>query len=103
MGSKTSRAPPEDSGEDGRRGSTSSTRSLNSSRSGSTASSRRKPSMWTQLKNGYGDLVNAIIRPPRASYEVSDLGPASFRVSGRQFERRELQIRNPRGLALECS
>ena len=26
------------------------------------------------LRNGYGELVNAIIRPPRAEYVLADLG-----------------------------
>ena len=27
----------------------------------------------TQAREGYGELVNAIIRPPRAEYDVADL------------------------------
>lgn len=64
---------------------------------------QKKPSMWKQLKTGYGDLVNAIIRPPRATYEQTDMGPIAFRVAGKQFERRDLQVLNPRRLTLECS
>ena len=30
-------------------------------------------------QEGYDELVRAIIRPPRAQYSVSDLGPSEFR------------------------
>lgn len=63
----------------------------------------KKPGFLRQLSQGYEELVKAIIRPPRAYYEVSDLGPASFRVAGRQFQRTEISMRNPKGMQLECS
>lgn len=64
---------------------------------------QRKVSMWTQLQSGYGDLVNAIIRPPRANYATTDLGPSTFRISGRSFERLDVQVHNPQNMKLECS
>lgn len=32
--------------------------------------SERKGSMWKQLSEGYGQLVDAVIRPPRSIYDV---------------------------------
>ncbi len=55
------------------------------------------------LKDGYDQLVHAFIRPPRAVYQLSDLGPASFRVGGRWFRRTDLTLKNPQGLSLACS
>mmetsp|Transcript_44078 Transcript_44078/g.102963 ORF Transcript_44078/g.102963 Transcript_44078/m.102963 type:complete len:383 (+) Transcript_44078:61-1209(+) len=51
----------------------------------------------------YESVVEAIIRPPRAPYEASNLGPTKFLLQGHVFKRFDLQITNPRGLALECS
>lgn len=48
-------------------------------------------------------MVNAIIRPPRADYDLSRLGPERFEFCGRQYRREDLVLRNPRGLALQCS
>lgn len=59
--------------------------------------------LWRTIRSGYSDLVGAIIRPPRAEYTVEDLGPATFRLAGRSFERIDLQVVNPRGMRLECS
>ena len=33
-----------------------------------------KMGFMSMVTQGYGELVNAIIRPPRAEYEVADLG-----------------------------
>jgi len=63
----------------------------------------RRPGVLKQLSAGYGELVNAIIRPPRAEYSISDLGPVHFSIAGRRFKRTELRVRNTRGLTLECS
>jgi len=52
---------------------------------------------------GYESLVKAIIRPPRAQYTLSDLGPSRFSISRREFQRKDFQIKNDRGLRLECS
>lgn len=55
------------------------------------------------LKNGYSDLVNLIIRPPRAQYATSDLGPMEFEFGAKNFFRRDFNIKNRRGLKLVCS
>lgn len=88
----------------GRRSNRPERRSSSSSRgSGGSAAQGRKPGIFRQLSQGYGELVNAIIRPPRAEYQVADLGPASFTIAGRHFKRTEVQVRNTRGLMLEGS
>lgn len=38
------------------------------------------------------ELVNAIIRPPRAEYEMAHLGPASFEFCDRRFRRVDFQV-----------
>ena len=88
----------------------------------------RRPSYWQMAKTGYNELVNAIIRPPRAEYDPrSDLGPPKFTLGGgvggthagggggggagggaqapdrTVYERTDFQLRNARGLRLECS
>ena len=49
--------------------------------------SSRRPSYYTMAKQGYSDLVNAIIRPPRADYELDALGPTFFKFCGAAFTR----------------
>jgi len=67
------------------------------------AARRRRPGLWTQLKGGYADLVNAIIRPPRAEYGLDELGPLTFQLRGRRYERSDFQLRNDRGLSLSST
>jgi len=55
------------------------------------------------IKQSYQALVNAIIRPPRCNYEMSQLGPNTFNFCGKLFERKDFQLQNPRGLKFECS
>ena len=61
---------------------------------------RQKP---MTLKDGYNQLVHAFIRPPRARYQVSDLGPTTFRVGGSWFKRTDTKLVNNRGLELASS
>ncbi|CAM9743204.1 unnamed protein product [Chrysoparadoxa australica] len=58
---------------------------------------------WQMAKQGYQELVHAIIRPPRAQYSISDLGPTSFAFMGKKFKRTDFQLLNPRGNRLMCS
>jgi hypothetical protein len=60
-------------------------------------------SYWQMIKQGYQELVNAIIRPPRCTYEISQLGPKSFDYCGKIFERRDFELRNLRGMKVVCS
>ena len=65
--------------------------------------SESAPSYWSIMRQGYEELVNAIIRPPRADYEMTDLGPVTFEWHGRFFKRVDLELVNPRGMRLACS
>jgi pimeloyl-ACP methyl ester carboxylesterase len=55
------------------------------------------------LKKGYEDLWKSIIRPPRDIYTIEDLGPAEFEIKHKIFKRTDFQLKNSRGLTLECS
>lgn len=57
---------------------------------------------------GYSALWKAIIRPPRAEYEIDDLGPEKFLVrdaNGMSFkvQRTDFNLRNSRGHLIQCS
>ena len=65
--------------------------------------SESAPSYWSIMRQGYEELVNAIIRPPRADYDPARLGPTDFEFCGRSYRREDLVLRNARGLALQCS
>ena len=58
---------------------------------------------WKLFKDGYEELVKAIIRPPRAEYRLRELGPENFAFGGVDFVREDSQLTNARGLRLECS
>lgn len=60
-------------------------------------------SYWYLIKHGYNELVNLIIRPPRAQYELEDLGPASFAFGNQQYQRRDFSVVNDRQQTLQCS
>lgn len=66
-------------------------------------SESRPMSYWEMAKVGYQELVNAIIRPPRAQYDVEHLGPEYFEWHERFFQRHDLELVNPRGYKLACS
>lgn len=60
-------------------------------------------SYWSMMKQGYQELINAIIRPPRCQYQVFHLGPPTFDFCGKSFKRTDFEVRNPRGLKIVCS
>jgi len=79
--------------------------------SGSTERSR-----WfdpvSKASEVYDALWRSIIRPPRSRYHAENLGPAKFKINipdpvigavVRSFRRQDLQIKNNRGMMLECS
>lgn len=76
-----------------------------SSKSESDDSSEKEeqPSYYQMVKQGYNDLVNAIIRPPRYSYEMGQLGPKKFNFCGKSFQREDFELLNSRGLKIMCS
>jgi len=71
--------------------------------SNSEGTPANQTSYWEMASNGYAELVNAIIRPPRAEYDFADLGPTNFEWHGRPFQRVDLELVNPRDLTLQCS
>lgn len=60
--------------------------------------SPRPTGYYAMLKNSYQTLVNAIIRPPRCQYDLSQLGPKTFHFAGKNFRRTDLTLHNPRNL-----
>ena len=64
---------------------------------------QKKKGMFAMMGEGYEQLINAIIRPPRAEYDPRDMGPKDFQISGFKFERVDLVLKNERGMKLECS
>lgn len=63
----------------------------------------RKMGYVQMIKMGYQELVNAIIRPPRAEYKNESLGPPAFTFCGRRFTRTDFTLQTKRGLNLQCS
>mmetsp|Transcript_19120 Transcript_19120/g.52459 ORF Transcript_19120/g.52459 Transcript_19120/m.52459 type:complete len:567 (+) Transcript_19120:243-1943(+) len=57
----------------------------------------------SSYSSAYQDLVDAVIRPPRAEYSTRDLGPSSFDFFGHPYVRSDTSLRTERGLTLECS
>lgn len=62
-----------------------------------------QPSYYAMAKQGYAELVNAIIRPPRCKYEVSQLGPSHFDFGGKSFARKDFEVFNVRNMKVVCS
>ena len=59
--------------------------------------SQKKMSYIQMAKMGYQELVNAIIRPPRAEYKMEALGPPAFNFCGKRFTRTDFTLRTKRG------
>lgn len=63
-----------------------------------------KPTTFVeQIQLAYEQVVAAIIRPPRTTYELHHLGPKRFEFLGRSFGREDFFVYNCRGHALACS
>lgn len=56
-----------------------------------------------RISDAYSMLWKMIIRPPRDVYSLEELGPAKFRLGKKVYERKDMQLRSPRGFMLECS
>lgn len=76
---------------------------MGNGQSGEGETDERSMSYWEMAKVGYQELVNAFIRPPRAQYDMEHLGPDCFEWHERFFQRRDLELENPRGQKLACS
>ena len=59
--------------------------------------------MFLALSHNLPQLVKAIIRPPRAEYDVLELGPERFEYGGVLHVREDSDFINARGLKLQCS
>lgn len=64
---------------------------------------QKKLSYFQMARLGYQELVNAIIRPPRADYKDEAMGPPAFTFCGRRFTRTDFTLKTKRGLNLQCS
>jgi len=64
---------------------------------------QKKLSYYQMARLGYQELVNAIIRPPRADYKMEVLGPPAFTFCGKRFTRTDFTLQTKRGFNLECS
>jgi len=69
----------------------------------SAAEEQKKMGYFQMARLGYQELVNAIIRPPRADYKEEALGPPAFIFCGRRFTRTDFALKTKRGLNLQCS
>jgi pimeloyl-ACP methyl ester carboxylesterase len=58
---------------------------------------------FKKFTGGYDELWKAIIRPPRDTYDLSDLGPTEFYIGNKSYKRSDLKLTNSRGISLECS
>mmetsp|Transcript_11080 Transcript_11080/g.26617 ORF Transcript_11080/g.26617 Transcript_11080/m.26617 type:complete len:552 (-) Transcript_11080:1-1656(-) len=67
------------------------------------AQQQKKLSYFQMARLGYQELVNAIIRPPRADYKMEALGPPAFTFCGKRFTRTDFTLKTKRGFNLECS
>lgn len=68
-----------------------------------TDESQTQPSYFQMAKQGYQELVHAIIRPPRCEYSEHHLGPSLFKFCGKNFQRTDFDITNSRNLKVCCS
>ena len=64
---------------------------------------KKKPSKIAMVRMGYEQLVCTVVRPPRVSYGVEDLGMPCKRVNGAFVERVDFEVANDRGETLRCS
>lgn len=62
-----------------------------------------EPRPLYSAKVAYGKIVKAFIRPPRAEYDTSALGPKNFSFAGAAYARRDGEARNERGRLVRYS
>ena len=67
------------------------------------ATDEQSMSYYQMVKQGYQELVNAIVRPPRCQYEDHHLGPKEFTFCRKKFRRIDYDIENKRRMTLKCS
>mmetsp|Transcript_82036 Transcript_82036/g.145369 ORF Transcript_82036/g.145369 Transcript_82036/m.145369 type:complete len:404 (-) Transcript_82036:167-1378(-) len=57
----------------------------------------------SRISETYAMLWKMIIRPPRADYTLTDLGPRRFFILDRAYFREDVRLVNDRGQSLACS
>ena len=55
-----------------------------------------------QASEMYDLLVDSMVRPPRAQYQIADLGPTDFLVGQVSISRHDFELQGPKG-RLQCS
>lgn len=83
--------------------SSSSQHNSNNNNSNNNSAPAASMSKWKMITTAYEDIVRAIIRPPRSTYSIKDLGKPEFRLNGLPFKRKDFQITNDRNQLIECS
>ncbi|KAE8076939.1 hypothetical protein FH972_015556 [Carpinus fangiana] len=64
----------------------------------------REGDRWLSTFESMEQLVNFIIRPPRAEYDPkNDLLDQEFMLKGKWYQRKDLEVKNSRGDVLQCS
>lgn len=99
MGNKTSKG----GGRTGSEGDSGSNRGSRNNEDSDLSGDLEKAGYYQQAKLVYNEMVNAIIRPPRAEYTVDMLGPREFVMNHIKFARTDLVLVNERKHKLECS
>jgi len=68
-----------------------------------------EPQLFLSIRRAYEQVLGMIIRPPRAKYDVRQLGPASFAYGAARgarappYVRDDFFVANARGLRVACS
>ena len=52
---------------------------------------------------GYSSLWKAVVRPPRAQYDIKDMGPQDFLIDTLRIKRTDIELKNQFGFTLQCS
>ena len=68
-------------------------------RAGGAEDEPPKPSRAKMAREGYGELVNAIIRPPRMRYDPLELGPEQLRLGALRATRTDIELQSKRPAA----
>ncbi|KAJ8601851.1 hypothetical protein CTAYLR_002654 [Chrysophaeum taylorii] len=63
----------------------------------------RKNSVFGPVFEAYDEVLRVVIRPPRASYDRSHLGPEEFSFFGSRVTRTDFAVENKRGQRIACS
>ena len=63
----------------------------------------KAPGILDQAKGAYEQVICAIIRPPRTTYDERHLGPSRFEFLGRTFGREDFEVHNVKNQRIVCS